>query len=605
MTRDGGRTLLARDHSRAERVIRSAVWAAWADALGFISELTDERGLQRRLGKNGSSLVVPVEWRRRVGGKFGAEAVLPAGCYSDDTQLRLAVGRAVTGGGFDVEAFARVELPVWPSYALGGGHASKAGAKNLAKPDAAWFANFYEGWTNSGGNGAAMRIQPHVWSATDPAGLGPHLVDVVADAVTTHGHPRALFGAVLHAAALGDVLSTGTVPSPDRWQSLLATATAALPLVQSHTEIDGFWRPTWERQAGKPFADAWNDTAAECEKLLALAADIPLDAAGASDEGTLTRGYASLVAQLGLSGDEFRGSGTHTVVAALALSAAVGSDVRAAAVTASGAIGTDTDTIATMAAAVSAAADGAEPVPDVLDGEYIVREAERLALIAAGETTERFSYPDLLNWVAPRTQSDACGLVGDQLALAGIGWCEPVEEFDEFESRGSIWRWLRTDFGQTVLAKQRTELQQLPKGAWPTRRVVVDTGRRGAPRGRREGTPEEPPPRHDQDHDGARRGAPHSTAPAGDNSGMAVAVEGRATSTAPDPGLPFEADRPREVSVDALFAWARRHRFSADALGKAVRRLAEVGTVDQMVAFTVLVHAEARRLRRDDGSTLY
>src|SRR5262249_4453738 len=132
---------LPNQEKRQYRVVSSMLWAAWADAAGFISELTDESGLNRRL--KGRPLVEPVEWVRRVGGKFGVEVTLPAGCYSDDTQLRLATARAISGHGFDVEAFARVELPVWPAYALGGGRASRAAAANLAKPSTPWFGNFF------------------------------------------------------------------------------------------------------------------------------------------------------------------------------------------------------------------------------------------------------------------------------------------------------------------------------------------------------------------------------------------------------------------------------------------------------------------------------
>jgi hypothetical protein len=53
----------------------------------------------------------------------------------------------------------------------------------------------------------------------------------------------------------------------------------------------------------------------------------------------------------------------------------------------------------------------------------------------------------------------------------------------------------------------------------------------------------------------------------------------------------------------ALFDWVAQRRFSTDALGKALRRLAEVGTVDQVIAFSVLVYAEARHCRRGDGVT--
>lgn len=604
------RTTAAANNVHVERVKRSAAWAAWADALGFISELTDQRGLQRRLGEHGPQLRVPVAWRRRVGGRFGAEAALPAGCYSDDTQLRLAVGRAITGAGFDVEAFARVELPVWPAYALGGGHSSKAAAKNLARPGTAWFANFYQGWTNGGGNGVAMRIQPHVWSAAHPLGLGAYLRDVLANAVTTHGHPRALFGAVIHAAALGQTLTTGTVPGPEHWQELLTTAATATDLIDDHPEIDGYWRPSWESQVGRPFSDAWAETAAECEKLLTLAAELSQDSRQSGttepDSALISDSYETLVRQLGLDGDELRGSGLHTVVAALALSAMVGADPRAAAITAAQIIGTDTDTIATMSAAVSAAADNAEAAPEILDSYYISQEAQRLASIAAGERTERFSYPDLLNWVAPRTQLDACGLTGGLVALSGLGWCEPLSDQVTADSRGNIWRWMQTDFGQSVLLKQRSQLQALPKGAWPTRRGVIDTGHLEDDQGPKSSYTDKAAAQSSQSGRDIPRGGRTPQRGTGDNRAMEPGLAERSEPRHDATEMLFDRNiqiRDNHVSVDALYEWVAQRRFSTDALGKALRRLAEVGTVDQVVAFSVLVHASARHYRRGDGVT--
>ena len=97
-----------------------------------------------------------------------------------------------------------VELPVWPSYTLGGRRASKAAARNLGKPSALWYANTFSGWTNVGGNGAAMRLQPHVWASRDLDGVYMiDMLDVIADSVCTHGHPRAIVGACFHAATLG------------------------------------------------------------------------------------------------------------------------------------------------------------------------------------------------------------------------------------------------------------------------------------------------------------------------------------------------------------------------------------------------------------------
>ena len=58
------------------RVGRSSLWAAYGDAMGWISELTDKKGLRRRTG--GQSLDRPIPWRRRVGGAlWGAGGIAP------------------------------------------------------------------------------------------------------------------------------------------------------------------------------------------------------------------------------------------------------------------------------------------------------------------------------------------------------------------------------------------------------------------------------------------------------------------------------------------------------------------------------------------------
>ena len=100
--------------------INSALWAAYGDALGFISELADTKGLKARCGVE--YLKETVTWKRPIEGKYGVTVTLPAGCYSDDTQLRLAVSRSINSSRFfDAEAFAKVELPLWQSYQLGAG----------------------------------------------------------------------------------------------------------------------------------------------------------------------------------------------------------------------------------------------------------------------------------------------------------------------------------------------------------------------------------------------------------------------------------------------------------------------------------------------------
>ena len=61
------------EHSAKMRL--SALWAAYGDALGWISELTDEAGLNRRTA--GEPLCRPIAWTRRIGGHGGIMASIP------------------------------------------------------------------------------------------------------------------------------------------------------------------------------------------------------------------------------------------------------------------------------------------------------------------------------------------------------------------------------------------------------------------------------------------------------------------------------------------------------------------------------------------------
>ena len=125
-----------------DRVVGSALWSAWGDALGFATELADNVGLVRL--RTGSEKVTnTVEWRRRIGGRSGPIVDMPPGCYSDDTQLRLATARSIgLEGSFDVAAFAKVELPAFLAYGLGVGRGTRLATKNLGKPSVSWNSNF-------------------------------------------------------------------------------------------------------------------------------------------------------------------------------------------------------------------------------------------------------------------------------------------------------------------------------------------------------------------------------------------------------------------------------------------------------------------------------
>ena len=434
----------------AAKVRRSALWAAYGDALGWISELTDEAGLKRRTA--GEPLCRPIAWKRRIGGRSGVIASLPAGCYSDDTQLRLATGRAIHPGGFDVEAFAGVELPVWLSYALGGGKSTTAAAVNLGKPRVAWFANTFKGWTESGGNGAAMRIQPHVWSARTPDNPESFLPDVIRNAICTHSHPTGIMGAVIHAVTLAHTISTGRAPSPDDLGMAITVAENLPALMRNDFEVWNYWRTAYEREAGL-FGKAWEQAIEDSRDALRIASVNHPGLTGAES-------YTAIVDSLMLRERQHIGNGILTAIAAVGLAWCETQPAEALRIAAN-TVGTDTDTIATMAGAILGATDEADPPVEVLDADLLRSEAIRLSTIAQGGHPQGHQYPDLLHWSAPKTRSDALTLAknGD-LCVSGLGLAYAIEDPISSPQGGFQWQWVDTELGQTLLIKRRVVLTQ-------------------------------------------------------------------------------------------------------------------------------------------------
>ncbi|MCK6411650.1 MAG: ADP-ribosylglycohydrolase family protein [Azonexus sp.] len=435
------------------QIINSAKWAAYGDGLGFITELADASGVKRRAGVQAITKLLP--WKRLVGGKFGTFVELPEGCYSDDTQLRLATSRAIRGSGeFDVEAFAKVEVPVWLSYALGAGRGTKIAATSLAKDNINWFSNFYDGasghYVNGGGNGAAMRIQPHVWCARD--NTDSCLQDVVRNSVCTHGHARGILGAVFHAVCLSQALESRTYPGPDQWEQAVRLFSRVPEIVRGDSALSTFWLPTWERLSATSLTDAVKNVQNECMKDIELVGSLSWNA-----DPSLN--YRELAERLGVLEETQRGSGTKTAILGSALSWLFQNDnPEHALLAAANLLGSDTDTIATMAGAIIGAVVKQSPSGRIADHEYIESEARRMHAIRIGAASSSFYYPDLLRWQPPRTQLDSVGKDGDSFYVAGLGRAKPVgSEMSGRSGDDTVWQWLRLDFGQTILAKRRKD----------------------------------------------------------------------------------------------------------------------------------------------------
>ncbi|HYT43304.1 MAG TPA: ADP-ribosylglycohydrolase family protein, partial [Methylomirabilota bacterium] len=180
------------------------------DALGWPTEFLQPNGHYK------PTFELPirdfVEWEKLVGGKWwGYEQKIAAGEYSDDTQLTLAVSRCITETGqFEPERFAYEELPLWLQYERGGGRSVKTAARKLIGKNANWLRNFYKqgdlDYKNAGANGAAMRNLPIALAGvTNETQI---IKDSFLNAIVTHGHPRAILGAILFGLAVNYTLTS-------------------------------------------------------------------------------------------------------------------------------------------------------------------------------------------------------------------------------------------------------------------------------------------------------------------------------------------------------------------------------------------------------------
>ncbi len=441
----------------------SALWAAYGDALGFMTELADEeKGVRWRTGVN--KVENTQAWRRKIGGFNGVLISFPAGSYSDDTQLRLATSRAISADGFfDVEAFAKVELPVWSCYALGAGRGTKDAANNLAKKNVRWNTNFFKGskggrdYTESGGNGAAMRIQPHVWVAANKSSFSEIAKQVVRNSIVTHGHPHAIIGSLFHALSLHETLVKGSIPEPQDWNRLIEEATQyCLDSVMGDQDIASAWLYEWEKRAAKSFQHEVEIALAECKEIIKV---VERDVARLYS-------YDQIVANVGAADPLKRGMGTLTAILALAIAYLMKNEPLQALLTTANCLGSDTDTIATMAGAILGADNAETSSFQIQDQSLIREEANKLVDINEGKNTRKFQYPSLLTWQPPTRITDAVCKMGDAYLMPGLG----LILFDEKITPSGInnWHWGKLTMGQTVLVKLPNELP-----AYTTEEITV------------------------------------------------------------------------------------------------------------------------------------
>lgn len=435
-----------------ENTVNSSLWAAYGDALGFISELADHSLLVKRTGKGHVSGLV--KWTRQIGGIYGPIVSIPSGAYSDDTQLRLSTSRAINQNNyFDINAFSKVELPVWSSYALGAGISSKLAAESLGKKTVTWYNNFYQSkktnYVHSGGNGAAMRIQPHVWASRTPESVDSFLLDIIKNSLSTHGHPRAVAGAVFHSLCLSHVITNLSVPSISDARILLRWIKEIPNKIHSDINLNTAWVPLFESQTSISIERAYEEVYQE------LIQNLDTLEQWKNQENS---SYSSLVKILDLKDKKVRGSGTLTAIAALGASYLYTDSLVSLMLDIVNELGTDTDSIATMVGALRGYIEGTRPPQELQDQSYLIYDAERLYLISQNKECSSFIFPDTTDWSIPTSSLDFVGIKNGKIVLPPYGKVKPISE--EFRSNSTdtyqyFYQWMISEFNQSFLVKRR------------------------------------------------------------------------------------------------------------------------------------------------------
>lgn len=324
------------------------------------------------------------EWVRRGGSRFYSyEEIIGSGEYSDDTQLMMAVARCRLIASPDWwKALTRTEIPLWTLYARGGGGATKRAANCWVRGVSPWQDQSKKNqskrndqyYFEAGGNGVAMRVLPHAVFFAGKADTQNLVQDVILDGLATHGHPRALVGAVAYAYAAWWLLRTKQTMAYAQLIDVLleeAKVWGTLPIAKDSTKD---WLNAANNAFGGDYSKAWQETVSEMRQLLDRVQSELQKGAIADDDAVLK--------DLGAFGPT-KGSGTISVAAALYLVSRYATQPTQAILKAAFAHGVDTDTIAAMAGGLAGCLSGTEWLPKewfkVQDCDYLKDLANKVA----------------------------------------------------------------------------------------------------------------------------------------------------------------------------------------------------------------------------------
>lgn len=294
-----------------------------------------------------------VDWIRSTNNpRWHAEKIL-AGEYSDDTQLMLSIARSIIAGNWE-KFFAEKELPFWLNYERGGGRALLRAAKSCSQNNLQlWQTKFSNGYFSAGGNGAAMRILPHVIASSQNSDITTLILDIIKDTLITHGHPRAFLGAMCYAYALDYLKKKEAILEYGELVDALISGREYWT-VKPDANIFGNWLNIAFQKCGYDFFSEWDISVNRMLRQLETIKAALRKGLMADDVKMLTNlecfGKAS-------------GAGDVAALAGVYLTSKYANNPVLAIKTAAYSLGADTDTIASMTGGLVGMLNGVEWIP--------------------------------------------------------------------------------------------------------------------------------------------------------------------------------------------------------------------------------------------------
>ncbi len=370
--------------TRESKAIGAMLGAAYGDALGWPNESAMRTQSVSTPDSNKTRLVA---WKYKAGGRYYPHIQeIPAGTYSDDTQLILCVSRALLRGNAWWNYLTQVELPFWTAYERGGGGATKRAAASWLSGTPPWSPKRDSGevhrYFNAGGNGAAMRILPHIIHRSE-SNFSSIADRILMDAVTTHGHPRAILAALAYGYALWVAYRKDSeLAFGELIASLLQNEHAWSAIPDCPSADFSEWRGQCEKVYPE-FHKGWESAKQETLANLRSAENALKMGVLVSDASTLER--------LACFDKKVSGAGTVAAVACIYLASRHAASPSTGVVTGAFARGADTDTIASMTGGLLGCIHGSEWLGRERNGIQDYKLIEKTAIRLVTGCVESFS----------------------------------------------------------------------------------------------------------------------------------------------------------------------------------------------------------------------